>query len=226
MGKESKLRGSTQPAAKEYPTYANGDRKLAEKENKCPAGCDEYIWNLALYFEQCMQPYGVSWAKTPVVYTELYEAVQSDPDLTCLLDAGTIYTSGKGEGGKALVTSATKASSKEQLVSSMNKYKLVELVIQEYFASYSSNTAPDITSFILAFTDIKASIIHKEYLKYLVTNGTRVPQKLPERQPDRRPSWKQAAVDMALGNWDTDAHHGEHIAKWKSRKHPEGDLTD
>lgn len=94
MGKESKLRSSYKPGETRQ-SYANGDRKFYDRD-ACPAGMDEYVWQLTLYFEQKLEAFGIQGdAKRPIVYTEIYHKISSDPDLTKLLDPGTIHTSTK-----------------------------------------------------------------------------------------------------------------------------------
>jgi hypothetical protein len=94
VGKESKLKNSYK-AGETRQSYSNGDRKLYDRD-ACPAGTDEYIWQLALYFEQKMEEFGVTGdSKRPIVYTEIYHKVSSDSDLTNLLDRDTIRTSVK-----------------------------------------------------------------------------------------------------------------------------------
>jgi len=81
MGRESKLRN---PRPESRTEYSNGDRKLYDRD-KMPDGLDSDIWSLTLLFEQLAEKDGYSVPARPIVYTELYNRVSKDPDLSQLL---------------------------------------------------------------------------------------------------------------------------------------------
>lgn len=218
MGKESRLRNNP---VSTRASYSNGDRKAYDRD-ACPSGFDEHVWSCALYFEQQLEKlYSVRGPGRPVIYTEIYEKILHDKDLTKLLDPGTIYTSGKGEGGtsRPLVTSGKKIRSKEELVTTIdNKLLLVEVIIDRYFNNYDSNTAPSINDFVAVFKQLKEEIIAEEYVKYLSTNGTRVPVVPQVPQPDKHPRNIREALDIRNTSVYTEAQMAARFADWKTHR--------
>lgn len=213
MGKESKLRSGFKSGETRHQ-YTNGDRKFYDSD-QAPAGADEYVWSLALYFEQRLEPFGGK-SITPVTYTRLYERVSKDPDLTKLLDSGSLYT--KGEGGKPLVTSGTKVHSKKDLITLSNKYLLVEYMIDKYFDYYDSNSIPSIEYFTsyTYFNYLKDIVIEEEYLKLLKISGTKVPViTTGTPQPDKRTKEDQEILDITVNRVYTESDMREMFDKFK-----------
>jgi hypothetical protein len=214
MGVESKLKAA-KPAANraEYP---NGDRKLYDKD-ACPSGCDEYVWHLALLFKEGLEGMNASGgAKLPVLYTEIYEKISSDKDLTTLLDRATVCTSSKGEGGIELITAANihKVKVKEDIITAIdNKLLIVERIITAYFNNYYSNYPPDIDNFISSFNDLKAAIVQKEFFRLLKIYGTKVPA--TTREPRELSEKEREALDIRNRKPYTDEEREELFAKFK-----------
>lgn len=197
MGKESRLK-NVKPDNGNRSSYTNGDRKFYDS-TAAPAGSDEYVWSLALYFEQRLEPFGGK-SRTPVTYTRLYERVSKDPDLTSLLDHARLPLN-TGEGGKALVTSATKVQSKKDIVSNSNTYLLLEYMIDSYYNTYSSNTLPSIEDFssYTIFNSIKGQVLEEEYIRILHTSGTKVPVVTTGNPlPDKRSPELQEVLDITV----------------------------
>jgi hypothetical protein len=106
MGKESKLRNNYKPGETRRE-YSNGDRKFYDRD-ACPAGMDEYVWQLTLYFEHKLEEFGVTGdSKRPIVYTEIYHKISSDQDLTSLLDRDTIHSTSTKESSVVTYPHAT-----------------------------------------------------------------------------------------------------------------------
>jgi hypothetical protein len=203
MGKESRLRNNSVATRQ---SYSNGDRKFYDK-NACPAGADEYVWSLALYFEQRLEDMGVtSDAKTPVVYTWLYEEVARDPDLTSLLDSGTLHISDKGEGVKPV----TGSDIHQFLVDS----------IDYYFNNYSSNKEPTIYNYCSSFKEIKLLLLQDNYYKLLSTKGTKVPVVTTGTpQPDKRSTEVREVLDITVNRVYTEQDMEKTFTNWRGGQH-------
>lgn len=213
MGKESRLRKEYQEGETRQ-SYSNGDRKLYDRDAR-PAGTDEYVWHLALFFEQRIQEFGVTAQQIrPVLYTELYDKIFSDRDLTRLLDAGTLLNV-KGEGGRPLVTSGTKVHSREDIVKNVDLLLFIETMIDHYFSSYYSNQLPSINSFCSSFTSIKEELITTEYYKLLKTTGTKVPVLPVEPQPDRTEEKVREVLDITVRTVYSEKDMREAFNSWE-----------
>jgi len=90
MGKESKLRNAKTES--KY-AYKNGDRKLYDRD-AVPDGLDSDIWSLAIYFEDKAEKYGCLTPGRPIVYTELYNRISKDSELSKLLRSGGVQYAG------------------------------------------------------------------------------------------------------------------------------------
>jgi len=201
LGKESKLRSGYKPGETRNG-YSNGDRKFYDKD-ACPAGADEYVWSLALYFEQRLEKMDVvSDAKTPVTYTWLYESIQRDPDLTNLLDRDSIHISGiKGEG----VLPVTGSDIHQFIVDS----------IDYYFDNYSSNTPPTIYNYCSLLKDIKTILLQNNYFKLLKTSGISVPVITGSPKPDRRNPGVREVLDITVNKVYTEDDIEEAFTNWR-----------
>lgn len=196
MGKESKLR-SNYANGETRLQYANGDRKFYDKD-ACPAGADEYVWSLALYFEQRLSNFPVTTGR-PILYTEIYEKISSDRDLTRLLSHATIGMCGKGEGVPAVTAGTyTLSDYSSSYLNNVNIYDFLIYIIDYYFNNYYDNKLPSINDFTSKFNSIKSSIIESDYYNHLSTNGTRVPVVPKEPIPSRREEKVQKVLDITV----------------------------
>jgi hypothetical protein len=214
MGKESKLRSGYKPGETRQQ-YTNGDRKFYDRDAPI-AGTDENVWHLMLWFEELLEGYGGS-LKRPIAYTELYHRVSSDPDLTSVLERGTIHTSSKGEGGRPLVTSGKKVHSKQELVSVVDKVVLLEYMMYNYFNNYSSNTLPSIDNFCSynIFSSLKEEVLSTAYTKLLSTSSNKIPVMTGIPQPDRRDKKTQEVLDITVNRVYTEQDIQEAFTRFR-----------
>ena len=172
MGVESKLK--TRETSTRY-TYSNGDRKFYDK-NACPDGCDSDVWDLTLRFRQGAERHGWTVEDRPIVYTELYDRIFSDKDLTTLLRPGTIGTTGNGGRG-----GTTTVNNDDSLI-------ILEEMIDYYYHNYSSNRKPSVNDFcsIETFMMLKTIIMNKRKLHVLYSTAVKVVSQVPEAAASRR----------------------------------------
>lgn len=169
MGKQSKLR-NPQPDGTRH-AYTNGDRKLIDKD-KGPAGVDEHVWSLALYFEQLAEENGYNTPGRPVLYTELYHRVSKDADLSGLLDVSSNSACCGIAGTTAL--------------------DILEDMIQLYWDREYINISKDSKYSVSDFCSLTVFDYHKHYVvdtkkrQILLTTGSRVTQQEREIKPSRK----------------------------------------
>ena len=179
MGVESKLRGKADRTrvVSAASSYDNGDRKLINRD-QCPSGCDEYVWHLGMYYREQAIERGFDAERMPVVYTEIYERVLTDPLLSGMLvsaDGGTIPRV------------RTRAADTQD-IPGVTPVTIIEDMIDYYFSSYSSNKPPSVDNFCstTVFEECTAVIVSKHENTYLKTHGIRTVQVLPHAKPSRR----------------------------------------
>jgi len=173
MGVESKLRSRPGRVTATPRSYDNGDKRMYVKD-ACPQGCDEYIWHIALYYRDTSSSFGTEDSRLPILYTEIYERVLTDPLLSAILDRS--YSDSRahvrdtaGIGDTSLVT-------------------VLEDMIDYYFNSYYSYKQPSINDFCSStvFEECKAKVLQKYQNNFMKTHGIKVTQVLPHAKPTKR----------------------------------------
>lgn len=199
MGRESKLRNNSKPESK-Y-AHSNGDRKLYDRD-AMPEGLDSDIWDLTLHFEQRAENYGVLTPGRPIVYTELYNRISKDPDLSKLLRSGGVQYAG----------AHTDGSTDDTIVSILKE--MIDIFFDCGMYDYDKHMINTFTARI-NFDYIKRDVIDSRKIKILKETTELVSQQDREIKPSRR-SEEQKVTYKIMNAPRTEDETKEKIEHWKS----------
>jgi len=193
MGKESRLRN---PQKTSRYNHTNGDRKLYDRD-AMPEGLDSDVWHLTLYFEDIAEKYGCLTPGRPIVYTELYNRISKDSELSKLLRSEDAqYTRTHDTDG---ITSVLE--------------EMIDYFFHSGIYDYDNYVINTFTARI-NFDYIRDYVLETNRFKVLINTGKRVVQPDREIKPSRKTEEEKIEFEILTRDY-SEEELKEKLEYWK-----------